>query len=188
MVSCVKMCTFSQSVSRAEGGVAIIGMPVQLETVLDRLPVSVELFSAEGHVLGKAGGIASMFGDVIPALDAKEAARWSFVDRQGVAIPRTHWASVCALRGERNYAGLIGSFRNGEEHRIRVTCMPVGNMIGEVAGVAFLQLLDARSRAVAGSESELQHRLIDHLVQAVSSSEAIQMHRITSSPSPASGV
>lgn len=158
----------------------MIGIPLQLETVLDRLPVSVELFSAEGHVLGKAGGIASMFSDIIPALDAKEAARWSFVDRLGVAIPRTHWASVCALRGERNYAGLIGSFRNGEEHRIRVTCMPVGNLMGEVAGVAFLQLLDAPSRAIAGSDTELQHRLIDHLVQAVSNNQADLVHRIAS--------
>ncbi len=160
----------------------MIGIPLQLATVLDKLPVSISLFSADGQVLGKAGGAASMFNGIIPALDAREAARWSFVDRKGVAIPRTHWASVSALRGERNYAGLLGSFRNGAEHRIRVTCMPVGNSASEVAVVAFLQLLNTPSRAIEGSQGELQQRLIDHLVQAVAGSEANLAHKLASRP------
>lgn len=146
------------------------GIPLQLATVLDKLPVTISLFSADGRVLGWAGGGASMFNRIIPALDAREASRWSFVDSKGVLIPRTHWASVRALRGERDYAGLIGSFRNGEEHRVKVTCMPVDNSTGEVAVVSFLQLIDTRSRAIEGSHAELQHRLMDHLVEAVGNS------------------
>ena len=147
------------------------GISLRLSAVLDKLPVSISLFSPDGHVLSKAGGAAAMFNGIIPAFDAREAARWSFVDRQGAAIPRTHWASARAFRGERNYAGLIGSFRNGEEHRIKVTCMPVGDLGSEVAVVAFLQLLNTRSRAVEGSHLDLQQRLIDQLMQALCSDE-----------------
>ena len=144
------------------------GISLQLATVLDRLPIAVSLFSRDGQVVGKAGGAASMFNGVIPALNAKEASRWTFLDRQGAAIPRTLWASARAYRGERNYAGLIGSYRNGEEHRIRVTCMPVCDPGSDVAVVAFLQILNAQSRSAEGSHMDLQVRLIDQLVSAVS--------------------
>jgi|JI9StandDraft_2_1071091.scaffolds.fasta_scaffold04256_5 hypothetical protein len=144
------------------------GISLQLATVLDRLPIAVSLFSRDGQVVGKAGGAASMFNGVIPALNAKEASRWTFLDRQGTSIPRTLWASARAYRGERNYAGLIGTYRNGEEHRIRVTCMPVCDPGSDVAVVAFLQVLNAQSRSAEGSHMDLQVRLIDQLVSAVS--------------------
>lgn len=144
------------------------GISDQLAAVLDKLPVSISLFSQDGRVLGKAGGAAQMFNGIIPALDAQEAARWSFVDRKGAAIPRTQWASVRAFRGERDYAGLIGSFRNGEEHKVKVTCIPVGEPDNDVAVVAFLQLLNVRSRAADGCQLDLQQRLIDQLAKAVS--------------------
>lgn len=145
----------------------ITSLSHQLTAVLDQLPVSISLFSRDGRVLGKAGGAAPMFNGIIPALNAQEAARWSFVDRQGAAIPRTQWASARAFRGERNYAGLVGTFRNGEEHKVRVTCLPVSEPDSDVAVVAFLQLLNARSRAVDGSQLDLQARLIDQLAKAV---------------------
>jgi len=146
------------------------GISHQLAAVLDGLPVSISLFSHVGEVVGKAGGAASMFNSIIPALNAQEAARWSFVDRQGAAIPRTQWASARAFRGERDYAGLVGSLRNGEEHKVRVTCVPVSEPDSDVAVVAFLQLLSVRSCAVDGSQLDLQERLIDQLAKAVSDS------------------
>lgn len=145
------------------------GISLQLATVLDRLPIAISLFSRDGQVVGKAGGAAPMFNGVIPALNVQEASRWTFLDRQGSAIPRTLWASARAYRGERNYAGLIGSYRNGEEHRIRVTCMPVCDPGSDVAVVAFLQILNAQSRSTEGSHMDLQVRLIDQLVSAVGS-------------------
>lgn len=146
------------------------GISLQLAAVLDRLPISISLFSSDGHVLAKVGGAAPMFNGIIPARDAQEAARWSFVDRHGATVPRTHWASVRAFRGEHDYAGLVGTFRNGEEHKVKVTCIPVCQPGSDVAVIAFLQLLDAQSRATEGSHLELQQKLIDQLVQALGGS------------------
>ena len=50
-----------------------------------------------------------------------------------------------------------------------MTCVPVGDLGSEVAVVAFLQLLNTRSRAVEGSHLDLQQRLIDPLMQALCS-------------------
>lgn len=143
----------------------------KLALVLDRLPVSVGLFSRTGHVLGRMGGrVAVLRRDIVPSQDAREAARWRFVDEGGVAIPRNQWASARALRGECNVAGMIGTFWQQEPHPVRVTCVPTFAAGSDVAFVGFLQFLDAPTRPAEGSDQDLQQRLIRELASAIASS------------------
>ncbi len=140
----------------------------RLAAVLDELPVAIALVSATGHFLGKAGGMAHLLGDVIPSHDPHEASRWSFTDARGVSIPRSDWPSPRALRGERVYGGLIGTYRDSSgERRMKVISMPTLDPTSEVATVVFIQSLDVKSRSAAGSHHDLQQRLIDELAKAV---------------------
>lgn len=143
-------------------------IPHHLTAVLERLPVAVGLVSATGHFLGKSGGMASMFGRMVPSHNKREARRWSFTDRFGAAIPPSEWPSGRALRGERHYDGMVGAFHDGDTRVIKVISMPVVSAGGPVAAVTFLQVLDAHSRSADGSHYDIQQRLIDELARAVS--------------------
>src|SRR5690606_10938898 len=96
-----------------------------------------------------------------------EADRWDFRDRTGSAIPAIDWPSGRALRGERNYEGMIGTFIDGESRKIKIISMPTFDPSKELGAITFLQAVDGRGRSAEGSHTDLQHRLIDELVRAV---------------------
>ena len=146
---------------------AITDIYKRLEAVLEKMPVAVALVSRSGELVGKTGGISGLLGKMAPSFDVREAGRWSFADASGAAIPHTDWPSGRALRGERNYAGMIGKFIDGEVRKVKVTSMPTFDPKDEVAAITFVQALDDRSRSAAGSHHDLQERLIDELVKAV---------------------
>ena len=140
---------------------------LHLAAVLEKLPIAIGLVSSSGRLVGKAGGMADILGDTVPSHDAREARRWSFTDARGHAIPPSQWPSARALRGERNYAGMIGKLHDGDERAIKVVCIPTLQPDSDIAAVTFVQVLDTRSSSVDGSHLDLQQRLIDNLVQAV---------------------
>lgn len=143
----------------------------KLASVLDSLPVAIGLFSKTGRVLGKAGGrFAGLGRGIAPSQDPREAARWRFLDARGAAIPRTHWASARALRGEYDAKGMVGTFWHREPHVIKVTCVPTFSANSDVAIVSFLQFLDTPTRAADGSDQDLQQRLIHELASAFAAS------------------
>lgn len=135
--------------------------------MLDKLPVAIALVSREGRVIGKTGGMAPLLGDIVPSHDAREAARWSFHDAQGRAIPPSDWPSGRALRGERNYAGMIGRLLGDDARPIKVVSVPTLRPDSDVAAVTFVQVLDTRTRSAAGSHLDLQQRLIDDLAHSI---------------------
>ncbi|MEQ1784791.1 MAG: hypothetical protein ABMA14_25880 [Hyphomonadaceae bacterium] len=139
----------------------------KLGTVLAGPPICVGLFSQTRRVLGRMGGrMAGLHRNILPSQDPREAARWRFVDDRRAVIPRTHWASARALRGEWNDEGLVSSVWQGELPPVRVTCVPTVDRDSDVAGVSFLQFLDP---SVADDTQTLQQRLIRELASAVSS-------------------
>jgi len=145
----------------------MLKLSLQLAAALEELPVAVALVSRDGRVISKTGSVAGMLGESVPSFDRREAGRWSFTDANGAAIPPADWPSGRALRGERHYDGMIGTFLDGEVRKIKVISMPVFEPSSEVAAIAFLQVLDAKGRSAAGSHRDLQQRLIDELVKAV---------------------
>lgn len=155
------------AIERYRLGSLMIDLSQKLAAVLDELPIAVALVSRTGRFLGKAGGMANLLGDVVPSHNASEVRRWSFLDECGAAIPPNLWPVARALRGEANYAGLVGTVWHGEQHRVRVTCVPTSAPDSEVAAVSFLQFLDAPARSADGSDQELQQRLIRELAKAV---------------------
>lgn len=146
----------------------ITDFTLSLGTVLEELPVAVALVSPTGQVIGKTGGMCGLLGAYVPSFNTHEALRWSFHDASGLPIPPRDWPSGRALRGERHYEGMIGSFLDGEVRKVKVTSMPTFDPTSDVAAVSFLQVLDARKASVEGSYHDLQERLIDHLVKAIS--------------------
>lgn len=146
----------------------ITNFNLSLGAVLDELPVAVALVSSSGQVLSKTGGMRGLLGAYVPSFNALEATRWTFNDASGAAIPVRDWPSGRALRGERHYSGMIGSFIDGEMRKVRVTSMPTFDPMSEVAAVSFVQVLDTRKASAEGSHHDLQEKLIDHLVKAIS--------------------
>lgn len=136
--------------------------------MLEELPVAIALVSSTGQVINKTGGMSRLLGEYVPSFNAREATRWAFSDAGGSAIPVRDWPSGRALRGERHYDGMIGSFLDGEVRKVKVTSMPTFDPMSDVAAVSFVQVLDARKASVDGSYHDLQERLIDHLVRAIS--------------------
>lgn len=142
----------------------------RLVTVLELLPVAVGLVSSSGRVLGKAGGMANLLGDMIPSRDAREFVRWTLTDRTGAILPSSQYPSDRALRGEQDYVGAIGTYHDADgDHAVKVISMPTGNSHGDIAAVTFVQLLDTKNRSIDGSHFDLQQKLIDNLAQAVAS-------------------
>lgn len=157
---------------------------LHLAAVLEELPIAIALVSPSGRLLGKAGGMADMLGDTVASQDPREAARWSFRDESGSAIPRTLWPSARALRGEYDDEGMLGCLWKGERQPVRVTCVPTLSSGSDVAAVAFLQFLDAPTRSAEGSHQELQQRLIRELAKAVSSSWRAPTLTAAGTPTP----
>lgn len=150
----------------------MLDLSLRLAAVLDELPVAVGLVSPTGRLIAKTGSIASMLGDKVPSFDKREAGRWDFRDANGSPIPPADWPSGRALRGERNYAGMVGTFIDGDVQKVKIIAMPVHDPSNRVGAITFLQALDARGRSAAGSDRDLQDRLIDELVRAVSQAYA----------------
>lgn len=146
----------------------MLNLPGRLATVLDGLPIAIGMVSPKGKLIGKVGKMANLLGMYVPSHDPREALRWDFRDESGEAIPSTHWPSARALRGERNYQGLIGTFLDGERQRIKIISMPTFDPSKKLGAITFLQAVDAHGRSAEGSHCDLQHRLIDELVKAVS--------------------
>lgn len=146
----------------------MIKLSLRLTTVLEGLPVAVGLVAPTGLLIGKIGNMTNLLGRYVPSFDPVEAHRWDFRDKGGAAIPAIDWPSGRALRGERNYDGMIGTFVDGETQKIKIISMPTFDPTKELGAITFLQAVDARGRSAEGSHTDLQHRLIDELVKAVS--------------------
>lgn len=145
-------------------------LSLKLSVVLERLPIAVGLVSSTGHLLGKAGGMASMLGRMAPSFSPSEARRWSFKDRTGADIPTSEWPSARALRGERHYDGMIGILHDDEDIPVKVISLPVNAPGSDVAAVAFVQVLDTRTRSASGSHLDVQQKLIDALARTIADS------------------
>lgn len=143
-------------------------MPERIAVLLDRLPLAVALVDASGQILGRAGKASGVLGAAIPSRDKDRIHRWKFTDRGGSIIAPTDWPSARALRGEINYAGLVGRYQDGGEHTIRVVTIPVEIPDTRLAAVAFIQHIDRSHRAVEGEQSDLEQRFIDTLAKAIS--------------------
>ena len=139
----------------------------QIAALLDRLPIAVAMFDASGSLTGKAGQLSGLLGAVLPSRDRAQASRWRFTDKKGAIIPPDHWPSECALRGDVNLAGLVGRYQDNGEHLIKVTSIPTQTP-SEVAVMAFLQRIDTPSRCAEGSYADVEQRLVDTLIRAVS--------------------
>jgi hypothetical protein len=146
----------------------MLDLSLRLAAVLDELPVAVMLVSPMGRLISKTGSMIGLLGTHVPSFDAREASRWSFKDAGGSAIPPADWPSGRALRGERHYDGMIGTFIDGAPLKVKIISMPVFDPSNDVAAITFLQVLDAKGRSAEGSHRDLQHRLIDELVKSVS--------------------
>lgn len=149
----------------------MLDLSLRLAAVLEELPVAVGLVSPKGRLISKTGSMTSMLGANVPSFDAREAGRWDFRDAGGSAIPATDWPSGRALRGERHYDGMIGTFIDGEKQKVKIIAMPVFDPTHQVGAITFLQLLDSKGRSAAGSHHDLQRRLIDELVKAVGATD-----------------
>ena len=150
----------------------MLDLSLRLAAVLDELPVAVGLVSPKGRLIRKTGGIANLLGKYVPSFDPREADRWEFRDAGGSAIPAADWPSGRALRGERHYDGMVGTFVDGETQRVKIIAMPVFDPTKKLGAITFLQALDARGRSAEGSHRDLQERLIDELVKSVSTAYA----------------
>jgi hypothetical protein len=146
----------------------MLDLSLRLAAVLDELPVAVGLVSPKGRLISKTGSMTGLLGAKVPSFDPREAGRWDFRDAGGRAIPAADWPSGRALRGERHYQGMIGTFIDGERQKVKIISMPVFDPASDVAAITFLQSLDAKGRSAAGSHRDLQERLIDELVKSVS--------------------
>lgn len=146
----------------------MLDLSFRLATVLEGLPVAVGLVSPTGKLVGKVGSMTNLLGSYVPSFDAAEASRWEFLDANGDAIPPRDWPSGRALRGERNYEGMIGTFLDGERRQIKIISMPTFDPMNKLGAITFLQAVDSRGRSAEGSHSDLQQKLIDELVRAVS--------------------
>lgn len=150
----------------------MLELSLRLAAVLDELPVAVGLVSPTGRLISKTGSMTGLLGRHVPSFDPREASRWSFTDAGGSAIPAADWPSGRALRGERHYDGMIGTFIDGEPQKVKIISMPVLDLSHAVGAITFLQGLDAKGRSAEGSHRDLQHRLIDELVKSVSGAYA----------------
>lgn len=150
-------------------------LPLQLSLVLDRLPVAVGLVARTGRFLGTLGGMSGRLGKMVPSCSSREAGRWRFTDSRGSAIPPSEWPSGRALRGEQDYAGMVGAFTDGEECPIKVVSIPTLNHASDVACVAFVQFLETRSPSIEGSHHDLQQRLIDQIARSISEARPVIM-------------
>ncbi|RYZ02750.1 MAG: hypothetical protein EON61_15760 [Alphaproteobacteria bacterium] len=146
----------------------MLDLSLRLATVLDGLPVAIGLVSPKGRLIGKIGSMTGLLGQYVPSFDPQEAGRWDFRDANGAAIPAADWPSGRALRGERNYEGMIGTFIDGESRKIKIISMPTFDPTNKLGAITFLQAVDAHGRCAEGSHGDLQRRLIDELVKAVS--------------------
>lgn len=147
---------------------ALLKLSLRLATVLDGLPVAVGLVSPKGRLIGKIGSMTDLLGRYVPSFDPVEASRWDFRDASGAAIPASDWPSGRALRGERNYDGMIGTFIDGKTQKIKIIAMPTYDPSKKLGAITFLQAVDAHGRSAEGSHRDLQQRLVDELVRAVS--------------------
>lgn len=140
----------------------------RLAAVLDRLPVAVGLISPTGRLLGKAGGMSNLLGDIIPSHDARAAGHWTMTDASGAIVPSSEWPSARALRGERTCTAMLGSYHDDDGKRpVKVISVPTFDPTSDVAAITFLQVFGAPCHSIDGSHLDLQQRLIDDLVQAV---------------------
>lgn len=150
----------------------MLDLSLRLAAVLAELPVAVALVSPTGRLISKTGNMIGLLGKYAPSVDAREASRWSFKDAGGSAIPVADWPTGRALRGERHYDGMIGTFIDGDHVKVKVISMPVFDPSNDVAAITFLQALDTKGRSAEGSHRDLQHRLIDELVKSMSDAYA----------------
>ncbi|MFT3723446.1 MAG: hypothetical protein QM773_07640 [Hyphomonadaceae bacterium] len=126
------------------------------------------LFDASGDTLGKAGQLSGLLGPVMPSRDRAQASRWTFKDAQGSLIAPTNWPSERALRGEVHTAGMLGRYRDGGEHLIKVTSVPATTVTNGNIAMAFLQHIDRSGRCAEGSCLDLEQRFIETLMKAIS--------------------
>ncbi|HOY77946.1 MAG TPA: hypothetical protein PLN33_09075 [Hyphomonadaceae bacterium] len=146
----------------------MLELSLRLAAVLDELPVAVVLVSPMGRLISKTGSMIGLLGTHVPSFDAREASRWNFKDAGGATIPASDWPSGRALRGERHYDGMIGTFIDGAPMKVKIISMPVFDPSNAVGAITFLQALDTKGRSAEGSDRDLQHRLIDELVKSMS--------------------
>lgn len=139
----------------------------KLAFLLERLPIAVALLDASGRVVGRAGYLSGVLGAGIPTPEAPYKGAWSFRDQDGVHLHPSLWPCARSLRGEYLPSGLIGSYENNGEHRIRVTSVPTSHLFDDVAAVSFLQQVDRRTRSAEGSHSDLEYRIIETLKTAL---------------------
>ncbi len=150
----------------------MLDLSSRLAAVLDELPVAIGLVSPTGRLISKSGGMVSLLGKHVPSFDPREAGRWDFRDAGGSAIPASDWPSGRALRGERHYEGMVGTFIDGEIRKVKIISMPVLDPTHKVGAITFLQALDAKGRSAEGSHHDLQRRLIDELAKAVAAASS----------------
>lgn len=146
-------------------GAVISELSNRLTTLLDALPLAVALVDARGNYLSKAGKMTGVLGHGIPSRDAFAAGRWRVEDDRGVPIGPANFPTEKALRGEVDYAGAIGIYKDEGEHRFRVISVPSLSEEGDVAAVTFVRLMDPQGLKAGGGE--LEQRLIDMLSHAL---------------------
>lgn len=144
----------------------VVEIPHRIAEILERLPLAVALGDRAGAYLGKAGQLAGVIGAVMPSREDAQASRWRFADQRDTAFARKDWPGARALRGEVNYAGMVGRYQNEGDHTIRVVSVPAGGPESDLAAVTFLQLVEPRS---SGRDLGLENNLLDMLAKSISS-------------------
>src|SRR5690242_13209410 len=98
----------------------------RITDAIDRLPLALGIFDADGQFQFVTGAFRSVLGNCIPSHDPQMVSRWEIYDEQGARFDPPQWPSAMALRREVVVPGRIGLFReNGTTKLLRVAAVPL---------------------------------------------------------------
>lgn len=161
-------------------------LKVQLETMVEHLPIGAALLDLEGRVvLSNQNYLRYLPSGLAPSVDPDAKRRWVVEGPDGQPLPTSQYPAQRAMRNElAKDVECRYRFPEGRENWVRVSAVPVRRPDGGVAAVvSSIQDIDEQKRAADRQRlllEELNHRVKNTL--AIVQSIAMQTLRVCPNP------